>query len=115
MRASQDLVDGVDRAFGAPIAARYGEKAVQERIFRMPGLETGRSPEIVRRGVDGLSARERRHHVRRPVTKPERRHVDAGAVVRLEGKPRVEFGAAVSSGGRPVSATGRDLSTSARA
>ena len=33
-RASEDLVDRVDGAFGAPIAARYGEEAIQERVLR---------------------------------------------------------------------------------
>ena len=49
------------------------------------------------------------------MTKPERRHVDEGAVVRLERKPQVELEDAVSPEERPVTATGKDLSTQARA
>src|SRR5262249_53371346 len=70
MGTSQDLVDRVDGSLGAPIAARYGEEAVQEHVLRVPGLETGRGPEVVGRGVDALAARECRDHCRRPVTKP---------------------------------------------
>src|SRR6059036_2362497 len=64
--ASENLVDRVDGALGAPIAARYDEKAIQERVLRMPGLKAGRRPEIVGRGVDALATRERRDHFRRP-------------------------------------------------
>src|SRR6266446_7372615 len=95
--ASEDLVDGVDGAFGAPIAARYGEEAIQERILRVPGLEAWGGPEVVGRGVDALAAPERRDHFRRPVTKPERREVDEGAVVGLERDAQVELEDAVSS------------------
>src|SRR5882672_2247190 len=94
--ASEDLVDRVDGAFGAPIAARYGEEAIQEQVVRVRGLEAGRSPEVVGRGLDALPACERRDHFRRPVTKPERSHVDEGAVVGLERNPQVELEDAVS-------------------
>src|SRR5712691_12114226 len=44
---SEDLLDRVDGAFGAPIAVRYGEEAIQERVLRVPGFEAGRGPEVV--------------------------------------------------------------------
>src|SRR5438552_5071733 len=112
---SQDLVDRVDGAFGAQIAARYGEEAIQERVLRVSGLEAGRGPELVGRGVDALAARERRDHLRRPVTKPERGHVDEGAVVGLECEAQVELEDAVSPEKRPVTATGQHLSAQPRA
>src|SRR5258706_11643285 len=74
MRPSQDLVNRVDGACGAPIAARYGEETVQERVLRVSGLEAGHGPEIVGRRIDLLAASERRDHFRRPVTKAERHH-----------------------------------------
>src|SRR2546426_10234979 len=77
--ASKDLVDRVDGALGAPIAARYGEKAVQERVLRVPGLEAGRGPEVVGRGVAARATRQRRHRFRRSVTQPGRRHLGEGA------------------------------------
>src|SRR5262245_16574957 len=64
-RASEDLVDRVDGAIGAPIAARYGEETIQERVLRVPGLEAGDGAEVVGRGVDALAARERGDHFRR--------------------------------------------------
>src|ERR1019366_2481744 len=94
--ASQDLVDRVDGARGAPIAARYGEEAIQERVPRVARLEAGRGPEVVGRGVDALAARDRRDHFRRPVTEPERRHVDECAVVRPERDAQVELQNAVA-------------------
>src|SRR4030095_13261747 len=112
---SEDFVDGIDGAFGAPIAVRDGEEAVQERVLRVPGLEAGRSPEVVGRGIDVLAARERRDHFRRPVTKPERGHVDESAVVGLERDTQVELEDPVSSEQRPVTATGQHLSTQPRA
>src|SRR6266446_6954083 len=113
--ASQDLVDRVDGALGAPIAARYGEEAIQERVLRVPGLEAGRGPEVVGRGVDALAARERRDHFRWPVTKPERGHVDEGAVVGLERDAEVELEDAVSPEERPIAAAGQHLSAQPRA
>src|SRR5882672_7641551 len=113
--ASEDLVDRVDRALGAAIAARYGEKPVQERVLRMPGLEARRGPEVVGRGVDSLATRDRRDHLRRPVTKSERRHVDEGAVVGLECEAQVELEDAVSPEERPITATGQHLSPQPRA
>src|SRR2546426_3520449 len=112
---SQDLVDRVDGAFGAPIAARYGEEAIQERVLRVSGLEPGRGPEVVGRGVDALATRERRDHFRWPVTKPERRHVDEGAVVGLECEAQIELEDAVSPEERPITATGQYLSAQPRA
>src|SRR4051812_9944849 len=61
---SEDLVDRVDRAFGAAVAARDGEQAIQERVLRVPGLEARGGPEIVGRRVDALAARDRRDHLR---------------------------------------------------
>src|SRR6185503_16349297 len=86
MGASQDLVDRVGGPVGAPIAARYGEETIQERVFRVPNLETRRSPEVIGRRVDALAAPDGRDDLRRTVTKPERRHVDERAVVGLEGQ-----------------------------
>src|SRR5207245_1418322 len=113
--ASKDLVDRVDGALGTPIAARYGEKAIQERVLRVPGLEAGRGAEVVGRGVDARATRERRDHFRRPVTKPERRHVDEGAVVGLECEAQVELEDAVSPEERPITAAGQHLSAQPRA
>src|SRR5437867_1491182 len=113
--ASKDLVDRVDRALGAPIAARYGEKAIQECVLRVPGLEAGRGPEVVGRGVDARATREGRDHFRRTVTKPERRHVDEGAVVGLEREAQVELEDAVSPEERPITAAGQHLSAQPRA
>src|SRR5712691_8763158 len=113
--ASKDLVDRVDGAPGAPIAARYGEEAIQERVLRVPGLEAGCGPEVVGRGVDALAARERRDHFRRSVTKPARGHVDEGAVVGRERKAQVNLEDGVSSEGRPGAAAGQHLSTRPRA
>src|SRR5262249_41534437 len=56
-----------------------------------------------------------RDHSRRPVTKPKRCHIDAGAVVRLEREAQVELEDAVSSEERPVTATGKHLSAQPRA
>ena len=100
---------------GAPVAARYGEEAIQERVLRVPGLEAGRGPEVVGRGVDALAARERRDHFRRAVTKPEGRHVDEGAVVGLECDAQVELEDAVGSEERPIAATGQHLAAKPRA
>src|SRR5450432_3227677 len=90
----------------AAIAARYGEQAIEERVLRVPRLEPGRAPEVVRRGIDGLAPRERRDHFGRPVTKPERRHVDEGAVVGLEREAQVELEDAVTPEERPVTPPG---------
>jgi hypothetical protein len=76
----------------------------------VPGLEPRRGPEIVGRGVDALATPERRDHFRRPVTKPERRHVNEGAVVGLECEAQVELEDAVFSEERPITATGQYLS-----
>ena len=92
-----------------------GEQAVQERVLRVPGLETGRGAEVVGRRVDGLAARERRDHLRRPVTKPERRHVDERAVVGLEREAQVELEDAVAPEQRPVTAPGQHLAAQPRA
>src|ERR1700687_51651 len=100
--ASENLGNRVDRPFGTPVATRYGEDAIQECVLRVPGLEAWRGPEVVRRGVDPLAPRERRDHFRRPVTKPERRHVDEGAVVGLERDAEVELEDAVCAEERPI-------------
>src|SRR5882724_1136524 len=60
--ASEDLVDRVDRALGAPIAARYSEKPVQKHVLRMPGLEARRGPDVVGRGLGSLATRECLNH-----------------------------------------------------
>src|SRR5262245_9874326 len=112
---SQDLVDRVDGAFSAPIAARYCEEPIQEPVLRVRGLEARYGPEVIGRGVDALAARERRHHFRRPVTKPERGHVDESAVVGLERKAQVELEDAVSPEECPVTATRQHLSAQPRA
>src|SRR5204862_2087363 len=76
MDVSQDLVDRVDRTLGSPVAARGGEQAVEERVLWVRGLEPRRGPEVVGRGVDCLPPSDRRDHVRRSMTQPERPHVD---------------------------------------
>src|SRR5439155_1059320 len=109
-RPSQDLVNRVDGARGAPIAARYGEQPVQERVLRVSGLEARRGPEVVSRRVDALAAPERGDHVRWPVAKPERLHMDEGAVFRLECQTQIELENAVSPEEGPITATRQDLS-----
>ena len=49
------------------------------------------------------------------MTKPERGHVDEGAVVGLERDAQVELEDAVSPQQRPVTATGKHLSAQPRA
>jgi len=112
--ASQNLLDRVNRSFRSPIATRYRDQAIQERVLRVPRLETGRRPEVVGGGIDAFAARERRDHVRRAVTKPERRHVDQAAVVGFQRHAQVEFEDAVSSEERPVTAAGQHLSAEPR-
>jgi hypothetical protein len=53
---SEDLVDRVDRSFGEPVGARYRQKAIQECVLRVRGLEAGRGPKVVGRRVDTLAA-----------------------------------------------------------
>src|SRR5262252_627664 len=100
----QDLGDGIDRPSRAPIATRYGDETIQERVLCMPGLKAGRRPEVVSGGIDYLTAGQCRDHVRRPVTKPEGRHVDQRAIVGLQRDPQIEFQNAVASEERPVTA-----------
>src|SRR5260221_3705490 len=114
-RDSEDLVDRVDGAGDAPVAARHGEESIQERVLRVAGLEAWSGPEVVRRGVHALAPRERRDHFGWPVTKAERCHVDEGAIVGLEGDTQVELEDAVPSEERPVAAAGQHLSTQSRA
>src|SRR5208283_5254769 len=104
--ASQNLVDGVDGAFGSPITDRHGKKAVQECVLGVTSVKAGRGPEIVGGGVDALTAGERSDYFRRPVTKPERRHVNQCAIVRFECKAQVELEDAICPEEGPVTATG---------
>ena len=91
-------------------AARYRDQTIQERVLRVRRLETGRRPEVVGGGIDALAARERRDHLGRPVTKPERGHVYERTVVGLQRHVQVELEDAVSSEQRPVTAAGQHLS-----
>ena len=88
---SDDLVDRVDGPRGTTIARRHGEQSIQERVLRVSGLEPRRGAEVVSRRVYCLAARERRNHFGWPMSKPERRHVDERAIVRLERRAQVEL------------------------
>src|SRR5215470_11291026 len=71
MSASQDLIDGVDRALRPAIAGGDGEQAIQERIPGIAGLEPGSGPEVIGRRIDLLAPPERGDHLRRTMTEPE--------------------------------------------
>src|SRR4029077_9013654 len=113
--SSKDLIDRVDGTCGAPIAMRYGNEAIQERVLRVSGLEARRGPEIVVRWVDTLAASERGEHFRRSVAKPERGHMDEGAVVRLEGESQIELEDAVAAEQSPITTTRQHPSAQSRA
>jgi hypothetical protein len=107
-------VNRVDRTFWAAVATGDGNETIQERVRGMRGLESWRGPKVVGRGINRLAARECRDHVRRPVTKPERGHVDEGTVVGLECQAQVEIEDAVSAEERPVAAARQQLSAELR-
>src|SRR5262245_10295532 len=114
MGASKDLVDCVDRSCRAPIAARDRSQPIQEGVLRMSRLEAGRRSEVVSIRIDELATGERCNHVRRPMSEPERGHVDEGAVVGLERHPQVELEDAVAAEERPVPASRQHLSAEPR-
>src|SRR5439155_23431566 len=101
-RPSEDLLDHVNRSVGADLSGADGKQPVQEGVLRLGSLEARHCTKVA-------------SSWRSVVTDPLERHVDERAVVRLERKPQVELEDAVSPEERPVTATGKDLSTQARA
>jgi hypothetical protein len=76
----------------------------------VPGLEARRGAEVVARRVHALTSCQRRDHLRRSVTDPQRCHVNERAVVGLERQAQVELEDAVPPEERPVAPARKHLS-----
>src|SRR5262249_11742845 len=101
------FVDGINRPFGATVAARHGDHAIQERVLRMSGLEAWHGPKIVACGIDGLAPPNRCDHLWRSVTQAERFHRDQGAVVGPQRHAKTQLEDAIRAEELPVRASAR--------
>jgi hypothetical protein len=92
-----------------------GKESIQERVPGMRGFETWRGPKVVGGRIHAFAARKCGDDFRGPVAKPERRHLDQGAVLGLEREAKVELQNSVRSQERPVRPAGQHLSAQPRA
>src|SRR5450432_1353115 len=106
-RASQELVDCVDRTLRASVTARDAEQPIQERVLRMARVEAWKGSEVICGRADRLATHQCRNDLRWTVAKTSRGHVNERAIVCLERDTQVELENAVRSEERPVSTTGK--------
>ena len=76
---------------GATVACPHRDDAIQECVRRVGGRESWRRSKIVERRIDRVAARDRRYHLRRPVTQAERLHRDQRTIMRLKCDAEVEL------------------------
>ena len=100
-------MNGVDRPFSAPVAARHRDEMVQECVRRVCGFESRRRPKIVGCWIDRLATRQGIHHVGRTVTQSERSHRNERAVVGPQRGAQVQLEDSVRSKEEPVRASTR--------
>src|SRR5882757_3802660 len=100
-------MNGVDRTFTAPVAARHRDEMVQECVGGMCGFEPRRRPKIVGGRINRLATRESLDHIGRTVTQAERPHRNESAVIGPQRSAKVQLEHSIRSKEKPVGACTR--------
>src|SRR5262245_694540 len=103
---SEHLVNRVNRALRATVAAGHGNEAIQERVRLVRSHEARDGPEVVRRCVDTFAASDGRDHLGRTMAQAERAHRDQRAVIGPQGAAKIQFQHAVRAKEQPIRAAG---------
>src|SRR5262245_34862008 len=103
---SEHLVNRVNRALRATVAARHGNEAIQERVRLVRSHEARDGPEVVRRCVDTFAASDGRDHLGRTMAQAERAHRDPRAVIGSQGAAKIQLEHAVRPKEQPIRAAG---------
>src|SRR5258705_12626518 len=97
-------MNGVDRSFTAPVAARQRDEMVQECVRGMCGFEPRRRPKIVGCRIDRLATCQGLDHIGWTVTQAERPHRNESAVIGPQRRAKVQLENSIRSKEEPVGA-----------